>query len=416
MMEEIQTFTLDCTTCLNENIDYTIDDQLVIEINDIDDLAIAWIVTDEDTCNLTRIEEDKNGNIVPLDQTQWLWRKGGQHGSGKINITQWLLNHWSEHFSDKDSFLYLAVGIYDFKYEHWLFKGGKWSFNATLIKNGQSIWHKYDFKESDTSNEIYGLQYLKILQLKIEDNKINISETIPQKIAENIFNTVSTKHNYIKANNLSSEKHSKFTEPMKNISHNNEKNGFFNKLFTSLYKYIFDILFIIVALILSSSFYSHEWVIDKLLWIFIALNTISLFYFFMRFKIGGRAWALILRKKHDKELDTFMVVLGLLFTAAFGAITSFDFEASKVHDSLFYIIGIFLLYITTNIVLMYVLVVIETYAINTLKANKQLFMVLMILVGIGIFIQEYINFEQSYRENISKVEICEVNNNATNKK
>jgi hypothetical protein len=128
------------------------------------------------------------------------------------------------------------------------------------------------------------------------------------------------------------------------------------------------------------------------------------------------AWALVLRKKHNKELDTFMVILGLLFTAAFGAITSFDFEADKIINSPLYVLEILILYISTNVILLYVLVVIETYAINTLKANKQLFMSLMILVGIGLFIQEFVNFEQSYKDNLINTKEYKVESNATIKK
>jgi hypothetical protein len=401
-MNNIQTHILDCTTCLDSNTNNTIDDQLILEINDIDDLAIAWITSNTKNDTFIRIEEDKNGNMVPLDKTQWLWRKGGQHGNGKVNITQWLLNHFEEAQLNKNDSLYLVIAVYDFKYTHPLFKGGKWSFDATLTKNGQSIWHKHDFEKSDNKNEIYGLKYLKILQLQLTNKQINISETIPNQIAKDIFNTVTKKYNYVKAEDLNKEINSNYTEPILDHIAEKENKGFFN----ILYKYIFDVLFSIVVIILSYSFYKQQWVVDNLSWMFIGLNIFFLFYFFIRFKIGGMAWALVLRKKHNRELDTFMVVLGLLFTAAFGAITSFDFEASKIQNSPFYIIEIFSLYISTNIILLYVLVVIETYAINTLKANKQLFMGLMFLVGLGIFIQEYINFEQSYKENISKVEIC----------
>ncbi len=92
-----------------------------------------------------------------------------------------------------------------------------------------------------------------------------------------------------------------------------------------------------------------------------------------------------------------MVVLGLLFSAAFGAITSFDFDGDKIHNT-YYLLGIFSLYVTTNLVLLYILTVISTYAVNTLSANKIMVFVLIFFVGIGIFIQEVINFEHNYKK------------------
>jgi len=99
-----------------------------------------------------------------------------------------------------------------------------------------------------------------------------------------------------------------------------------------------------------------------------------------------------------------MVILGLLFTASLGAITSFDFDAHNISNSSLYRVIIFTLYITTNIVFLYILTVISTYTVNSLNANKPLMLTLVCFIGIGIFIQEVINFEQNYKKDVTKVE------------
>ena len=157
----------DCTLYDN-NTKYNITDQLILKIYDIDDLAIAWVATEKNgKITLNNLEEDKNGKAVSRENTQWLWRNGGKHGDGEINITQWILNHQNDILENTSEF-YLVVAIYDFPYDKFV-SAGKCSFDATLEKNSNSVWHKHDFGKSDIKNKIYGLKYLKIFQIEIEE-------------------------------------------------------------------------------------------------------------------------------------------------------------------------------------------------------------------------------------------------------
>lgn len=384
--------TIDCTSYICSQ--YYFDDQLTLEINDIDDLAVAWIANmDSNTISLLRLEEE-NGKSVELEDSMWLWEKGGQHGKGKLNITQWLNNNYEKYFFDSYHSLHLVIAIYDFEYKHPILKGGKWSFDAKLTLNGIEKWNKHDFGESDTKNNIYGLKYLKIIRIILNTNnhKIILSETIEKSFEEKIFSLVRDCNNYIKNYTTGKIEHVTYKEP---------KNGNLDNK-----NFFFDIIFILTAFSAIYIFYNHKYVLET----FISSNIIVLLYVFIRFKLGGKAWALVLRKKHDKELDSFMVVLGLLFSAAFGAITSFDFDADNLQNSWLYRDSIFFLYISTNIVFLYILTVISTYAVNALKANKPLLLFLIILIGLGIFIQETVNFEQNYKETINNIRLCGVSN------
>ena len=439
----------DCTL-YDDDIKYKISDQLVLKIHDIDDLAIAWIATSVDNkLTLYNIEEDENGTPIPRKDTRWLWKSGGKHGDGEINITQWILNHQNDilntisfkeklkkfKFFHKSKVLnlqnfeyhrielhkkpitefYLTIAIYDFPYDKFI-SAGKWSFDATLEKNSKSIWHKHDFGKSDIKNKIYGLKYLKIFKIEIkesdkDESKLQVSEVIPSSVATHISNEIKTNHNYTRKEKFFNYKSSNYKEPSQEKSKN-------SSIFIQIL-YSFEILIVFTLYILgiteknsikefinSNLSFLKNWDLN-LLHYFIFYNIVLLFYFFVRYKLGGRAWELVLRKKHNKELDTFMVVLGLLFSAAFGAITSFSFDGEKIYDT-YYLLSVFSLYVTTNLVLLYILTVISTYAVNTLSANKIMVFILIFFVGIGIFIQEVINFEHNYKHNLKQTYIQKV--------
>ena len=403
----------DCTTyssCkCNNNF---IDDQLTLEIKDIDDLAIPWIIDankdSEKPMKFYRMEEDKNFNLF---DTQWLWRDGGKHGKGSINVTQSLHHNWERYSLDNNKILYLAIAIYDFPYTQWV-SAGKWSFDASLTLNGEKRWEKHAFGKSDIDNNSYGLKYYKIFKLIIDKNitpsqldveknschKITLSETIEENIADYISMTIKENYNYECVEDIKRyDKSVKDGEPYdcKPYQEHNNKEKVVKPT-----TYIPDFLFALILTVATYCFYSDEYSVP----LFIAFNVIFLLYFFLRFQLAGKVWELVLRKKHNKELDTLMVILGLLFTASLGAITSFDFDAHNISNSSLYRVIIFTLYITTNIVFLYILTVISTYTVNSLNANKPLMLTLVCFIGIGIFIQEVINFEQNYKKDVTKVE------------
>ncbi len=266
-----QTLLNDCTL-YDEYIKYKITDQLILKIHDIDDLAIAWIGTFIDNkLTLHYLEEYKYGNPIPRQDTQWLWRSGGKHGDGEVNITQWILNHQNDilnlisfkeklkrfKFFKKPKKLtlhnyeyhrmellkkpitefFLTIAIYDFPYDKFV-SAGKWSFDATLEKNSKSIWHKYDFGKSDIKNKIYGLKYLKIFTIKIKESskdksKILVSEVISKSIAIHITNEIKTNYNYTSKENFLNYKTSEYKEPIQE----NKSNPIYMKIL-----YSFEIL------------------------------------------------------------------------------------------------------------------------------------------------------------------------------
>jgi hypothetical protein len=177
-------------------------DQLHLNINDVDDLAVAWIVVpQQDDLKFLVINNDPEKPIseVNSEYPKWLWREGGNHGEGAENITQWLHNNY--HFLPKEEnfVIYLLIAIYDFPYNKWYLPGGKWSFSAQLILNGDTIWSKTKFSPSDKKD--FGAKYIKVFKMYVNTNSnvtqtISITETIENGISERIYNTIISKYNY----------------------------------------------------------------------------------------------------------------------------------------------------------------------------------------------------------------------------
>jgi hypothetical protein len=176
--------------------------QLCLNIEDIDDLAIAWIIVpQQDNLKFLLINDhpEKPLSEVNKEYPKWLWREGGNHGEGTENITQWLHNNY--HFlPNKSRFvIYLTIAIYDFPYNKWYLPGGKWSFSAQLNLNGETIWSKTKFSASD--KKLYGAKYIKIFKLNLDTSaenihSISITETIENNISEKIYDTILSKYNY----------------------------------------------------------------------------------------------------------------------------------------------------------------------------------------------------------------------------
>lgn len=135
--------------------------------------------------------------------------------------------------------------------------------------------------------------------------------------------------------------------------------------------------------------------------LFVISNIIILLYFFVRLKLPGKAWELILTNKHSRNLDTFMVVIGLVFASAFGAITSFEIDGYYLQTG-FGRTSIFFIYATTNIVIMTILVFLMTYVINTMGNRKPIMFILVTAIGISLLAQETLAIDKAYHYDIEK--------------
>lgn len=192
---------IDCTTYDPKitNIDF-IDDQLELTIEDIDDLAIAWIVkivnNEAEFLWLNKNPKETLEIITPT-YPKWLWRPGGRHGAGTENITQWFHNNYNLLPKVNKYTVYLTIAVYDFPYDKWFLPGGKWSFSAELNKNGKTKWKKTLFRSSKKG--VKGLQYLKIFSLSKKKKSFTISETIDENVVSIIKDEILEQYNYTKA-------------------------------------------------------------------------------------------------------------------------------------------------------------------------------------------------------------------------
>lgn len=165
-----------------------------------------------------------------------------------------------------------------------------------------------------------------------------------------------------------------------------------------IYKNIFfyiDLFILIPFLFIAVKELSYKNI--NLLCLFLLMNIFLLSYLFLRGRLPGKAWELVLVNKHKRNLDTFMVVLSLIFATSFGAITTFKIEAEYFNNpyTLFFT---FFLFISTNIVIMTILVVLSTYVINTMGNRKPIMMFLVVIIGLGLLTYEGLNFNKTYRD------------------
>jgi len=196
---------IDCTTYDLKFENYHIDTQLTLEITDVDDLALAWFIYENDLqLNYLLIQDTdidiRDEGVVTDTYPKWLWREGAKHGSGSENITQWIHNNFDNISLNKNKFeAYLAISIYDFPYEKFFLPGGKWSFYAKLSLDGKIIWENSIFKPSEKN--CFGLQYLKIFKLKKNETILKVSESVPLIIKEKIFNYIYKNYNFCELDN-----------------------------------------------------------------------------------------------------------------------------------------------------------------------------------------------------------------------
>lgn len=188
---------IDCTTYQGDGIENNyINDQLILSLEDVDDLALAWIVTK--TFDFYSIIEENSTKVreeVTSTHPKWLWRSGGNHGNGSINITQWFHNHYDKLIHRNQFSGYLVIAVYDFEYKSFWLPGGKWSFNAKLILNGKLKWKKHYFS---SSNNQYGIKYIKIFSINAINKTIRISESIEEISKNSIADYVTTNCNFSK--------------------------------------------------------------------------------------------------------------------------------------------------------------------------------------------------------------------------
>ena len=163
--------------------------------------------------------------------------------------------------------------------------------------------------------------------------------------------------------------------------------------FKNIYFYV-DIFILIPFLIFSiKKICNHN--DSNLLLIFTIMNIVLLFYFFIRVRLPGKAWELVLVNKHKRNLDTLMVVLSLIFATSFGAITTFKIEPI-FFNNIYTLLLTYFLFISTNIVIMTILVVLSTYVINTMGNRKPIMMSLVMIIGIGLLTYEILSFNKAY--------------------
>jgi hypothetical protein len=163
----------------------------------------------------------------------------------------------------------------------------------------------------------------------------------------------------------------------------------------------FFLEFPFIAICLKILLYKNTFIVVPC---FLLFNVVILMYSFWRLRLSGKAWELVLVNKHKKNLDTLMVVIGLIFAASFGAITSMDIQ-SFYSENIFMRLGILSVYLLANIVILIILTVLFTYVLNTMGNRKPIMVTLVVFIGLGLLIQETLTLgtaHQNYMQTIEK--------------
>jgi len=131
-------------------------------------------------------------------------------------------------------------------------------------------------------------------------------------------------------------------------------------------------------------------------WIFIVINILVIVMVFILSRIGAISWELVLTKKHNDDLENFMVVLALFFAAAYGGAISFSFDDLELTKNNLHLIGTILYFLLMNIIILISTSILMTYLISAFRNTSRTMLGIFLLVNLSLFIYEVVSFDKTY--------------------
>jgi len=131
-------------------------------------------------------------------------------------------------------------------------------------------------------------------------------------------------------------------------------------------------------------------------WIFIFINLLGIIIVFIFSRIGAISWELVLTKKHNNDLENFMVVMALFFATAYGGAIAFSFDDLELTKNNIHLIGTILFFLFMNIVVLISTSILMTYLISAFRNTSRTMLGIFLLINMSLFVHEVVSFDKTY--------------------
>lgn len=130
--------------------------------------------------------------------------------------------------------------------------------------------------------------------------------------------------------------------------------------------------------------------------LFALINIIVLIIVFILSRMGAISWELVLTKKHGGDLENFMVVLALFFSAAYAGSMAYSFDDLNLSKNLLHLFGTFLFFICMNIAVLISSSILIVYLVSSFRKKSNIMLGIFLLINFSLFIYEIVSFDTAY--------------------
>lgn len=143
------------------------------------------------------------------------------------------------------------------------------------------------------------------------------------------------------------------------------------------------------------------------------INVFVLISVFIFSRIGAISWELVLTKKHNDELENFMVVLALFFAASYGGVMAYSLGDLQLSTNNLHLIGTIVFFLFMNIVILLSSAILMTYLVSSFRSTSRTMTGIFLLINSSLFIYEVLAFDKTYYNEIKEVKCIELDSNCT---
>ena len=146
-------------------------------------------------------------------------------------------------------------------------------------------------------------------------------------------------------------------------------------------------------------------------WVFIFINILVLVMVFIFSRIGAISWELVLTKKHNNDLENFMVVMALFFAAAYGGAMAFSFDDLELQTNNLHLFSTIFFFLFMNIVILISTSILMTYLVSAFRNTSRTMLGIFLLINFSLFLFEIVSFNKTYykpKDNVKTVKCINV--------
>lgn len=140
--------------------------------------------------------------------------------------------------------------------------------------------------------------------------------------------------------------------------------------------------------------------------LFALLNIIVISTVFILSRIGAVSWELVLTKKHNEDLENFMIVLALFFAAAYAGSMAYSFDDLNLSKNFLHLFGTLLFFICMNIAILISTSILMVYLVSSFKKKSRIMLGIFFLINSSLFIYEVVSFDIAYSKSSEIKKSC----------